>query len=160
MNRNIGLSGAVITLVGFVIGASIFILPAELAASAGPGVILSYAIASIIAVFSCVIAIQIGTNFPISGASFIITSKMLSPFLGFIASWLVICSAAMSIALVAHGFSEYSSQMIHFNKMPTAICIVLTLGFINILGTRASLIIQSVMVIFFISVIIILSGED
>jgi len=157
MNRSIGLWGAVITLVGFVIGASIFLLPAELAATAGPGVIISYAIASIIAAFSCVIAIQISDAYPISGASFIITSKMLSPFLGFIVSWLIICSAALAIALVAHGFSEYSIQIIPFNKMSTAICVVLLLGFINILGTRASLIIQSVMVIFFISVIVVFS---
>ena len=43
--RSIGLSSAVFILVGYTIGASIFILPGQLAADAGPGAFVSYLIA-------------------------------------------------------------------------------------------------------------------
>lgn len=47
--RTIGLFGTVLTLVGFLIGASIYILPGQLAALAGPGVILSYLFGGVMA---------------------------------------------------------------------------------------------------------------
>ena len=54
MQRTIGLWGAVATLVGFVIGVSVFLLPGELAATAGPGVVISYGIASLIGLFALI----------------------------------------------------------------------------------------------------------
>ena len=52
LHRHIGLGGAVFTLVGYVIGASIFILPGQLTAQAGPGVFLSYLVAGGLAVLA------------------------------------------------------------------------------------------------------------
>ena len=40
LQRHIGLGGAVFTLVGYVIGASIFVLPGQLSAQVGPGLVL------------------------------------------------------------------------------------------------------------------------
>ena len=90
MRRSVGVAGVVVTLVGFVIGVSIFILPGALAATAGPAVVLSYFVAGLIALFSCVVAAQIGAVLPTSGASFVATSRLLSPFLGFATIWLII----------------------------------------------------------------------
>jgi APA family basic amino acid/polyamine antiporter len=77
LTRSIGTTGLVVTIVGLVIGISIFILPGSLAATAGPGVIISYLIAGVMALFSCVVAAQIGVLFPVSGAGFICISNML-----------------------------------------------------------------------------------
>ena len=83
LERSIPLSGAIFTLIGYIIGGSIFILPGELAAQAGPGVFLAYLLASGIALFVCVIAAQIGNAFPVSGANYVAVSTVLSPFWGF-----------------------------------------------------------------------------
>ena len=63
--RRIGLWGAVATLVGYVIGASIFVLPAQLLPSTGAGVILSYLVAAIPAIFTCVAGAVVGNAFPV-----------------------------------------------------------------------------------------------
>ena len=165
MERTIGLWGAVVTLVGFVIGVSVFLLPGELAASAGPGVIISYGIASIMALFSCVIAAQVGAIFPISGASFVYTTKMTAPFFGFLMVWLIISGVSMAIALVAHGFAAYFDFIIPgLNKTLVAIAIVLVFGVINLFGASASVRAQSLMVVLFMTVLIVFSivggGKD
>ena len=107
--RRIGLWGAVATLVGYVIGASIFVLPAELLPTAGAGVILSYAIAAIPAVFTCVAGAVIGNAFPVSGASYVGVRETVSPLAAFLTAWLIICAAALGTALVAYGFVDYVS---------------------------------------------------
>ena len=54
MQKQVGLAGATATVVGFVIGTSIFVLPAQLAGSAGPAVVVSYGIACCIALLLCI----------------------------------------------------------------------------------------------------------
>jgi len=159
MERRVGLFGAIVTLVGFVIGASIFLLPGELAASAGPGVIISYAIASVVAAFSCVIAALVGAMFPISGASFVCATKMTSPILGFLMIWLLFAGVSMGVALVAHGFAGYLDTLISgLDKPVIAVGIVVTFGLINLLGASASVAAQTLMVLVFMAVLLVFSS--
>ena len=41
MRREFGLIGVIVTVVGYVIGASIFLLPGQLASSVGPAVVIA-----------------------------------------------------------------------------------------------------------------------
>ena len=158
MERTIGLAGAVVTLVGFVIGAAVFLLPGELAATAGPGVVIAYGIASVVAAFSCIIAAQIGSTFPISGASFVYATKMTSPFLGYLMTWVIIAGVSMAMALVGHGFAEYLDILIPgSNKTLTAVLVVLLFGGINLLGAHASVSAQTLMVVLFMTILVIFS---
>lgn len=154
MKRTIGLWGAVVTLVGFVIGAGIFLLPGELAATAGPGVVISYGIASVIVVFSCTIAAHIGATFPFSGASFVYSTRMTAPICGFLMIWLTIAGVSMAVALVAHGFAEYFAVLFPGpDKTLVAVLAVLAFGGLNMLGAGASVQAQSLMVILFVAVL-------
>ena len=147
LKRSIGLPGVVVTLVGFVIGVSIFILPGHLAASAGPAVILSYFIASLMAVFSCVVAAQIGAVFPVSGASFIAVSRLISPFWGFATVWFILGTGAIGVALLAYGFADYLAIVWPgVNRMTAAVSLVLALGGLNLLGARETVFGQALMV--------------
>ena len=51
--KTIGLWGIIFTITGFVVGVSIFILPAELIDIAGPSVLLAYAVAGAMAAVTC-----------------------------------------------------------------------------------------------------------
>jgi basic amino acid/polyamine antiporter, APA family len=104
---SIGLLGTVFTLVGFVVGASIYILPGQLFALAGPAMILSMLIASVPALFTCLLAAQIGSAFPGSGANFLATRTLLSPFWGFVTIWSIIGASVVALALLAYGFADY-----------------------------------------------------
>jgi len=139
MKRTLGTAGVVATLVGYVIGASIFILPGSLAGSAGPAVVLAYLFAAVIAAFSCLAAGQIGAVFPNTGAGFVAVSKLLSPFAGFIGIWLMLAAYIMAIVLIALGFADYFTALFPaFDRTTVAFAVialftVLNMGRIDIL---------------------------
>lgn len=150
VQRTVGVGGVVVTVVGLVIGISIFILPGALAATAGPAVVVSYAIAGLMALFSCVVAAQIGVVFPTSGASFVAVNRIVSPAAGFAAMWLMIGGAAVAIALVAYGFADYALLLLPgLDRFASALLVVAVLTILNLLGVRQTVIGQGVMVVVF-----------
>ena len=156
MTRTIGVWGAVATIIGFVVGVSIFLLPGELAGIAGPAVVLAYGVASLIAIFSCVVAAQIGAVFPVSGASFVCLTRVVSPFLGFAQVWLVISGVSIAIALVAYGFADYFSLLFPAaDRTVAAAGIIVALCVLNLMGSKTSVSGQGIMVVVLMSVLIV-----
>ncbi len=157
--QTIGLSGAVFTIVGFVIGVSIFILPGQIAATAGPGVIVSYLIAAVAALFSCLVAAQIGMIVPKSGAGFLSVAAFLSPFWGFMLVWLMLGAASLAVALLGYGFADYMAHLLPgFDRQYVAITVILIFGMINLLGATTAVWMQSLMVVFFLGTLTIFSS--
>ncbi len=147
MNRRIGLAGAVAALVGVVIGVSIFLLPGELAASAGPAVVFSYGIASMVAMFSCVVAAQLGAILPTAGASYVLVTRLVSPTAGFVQVWMIISGVSVAIAMIALGFADFASVLLPgINRTLIAVGIIVLLALLNIVGVKATLFGQSAMV--------------
>ena len=107
LQRKIGLGGAVFLLVGHIVGASIFILPGQLAGEAGPAVFLAYLIASIPAIVNCLIAAQVGSILPVSAGDYVFTSLALHPLLGFLKVWSGMLSLIVSVPILAFGFADY-----------------------------------------------------
>lgn len=105
--RTIGLSTAVLFIVGYVIGATIYILPGSLAALTGPAVFIAYLLAAVPAVVACFVMAQIGSAFPVSGANFVLLRDVLSPLAGFMYLWIMISMAAIVIPMIALGFADY-----------------------------------------------------
>ena len=154
--RSIGVGGVFVTLVGLVIGISIYILPGSLAATAGPAVIVSYSLAALMALFGCVVAAQIGAMFPISGASFFAISRLLSPFIGFIAIWFMIGAAAVATGLIAYGFADYLNSLWPVaNRKILAYLIVILLGALNLIGTKETVKWQTLMVVAFMLALVV-----
>ena len=159
--KTIGLWGIVFTIVGFVVGISIFILPAELIIIAGPGVILAYAVAGAMAVVNCFATAQIGTLMPAEGGTFIALSKLLSPFMGFLAVWILLAAVVLVNAFVSYGFADYLVYFIPgLDKTLVAVCVLIFFGLVNVLGSTLVVKFQSIMVIILIIMlsIFILSG--
>jgi len=158
MQRTIGLTGAVVTLVGFVIGVSIFILPGTLAASTGPAIVLSYLLASMMAVFSCAVSAQVGAVFPVSGASFVSVSRLISPFWGFAIVWLILAAGSIAVALLAYGFADYLVLIWPgLSRTTAAMLLVAALGGLNLLGARDTVLGQGLMVAAFMLALLVFS---
>ncbi|MBT5187523.1 MAG: amino acid permease, partial [Kordiimonadaceae bacterium] len=149
-DKKIGLWGIVFTVTGFVVGISIFILPAELFEIAGPAVLLAYAISGAMAVVTCFATAQIGTLMPAEGGTYVALSRLLSPFYGFLAVWVLLAAVVLVNAFVGYGFADY---IVYFfpglNKTAAAAGIVLFFGLVNILGSDLVVKFQGVMVIMF-----------
>jgi APA family basic amino acid/polyamine antiporter len=93
---------------------------------------------------------------PVSGASYIATSRLISPFFGFIYMWLVLAGVIIGIAVVALGFAHYFNELVPgLNPKIVAVLAVLFFGGLNLLGTQASVSAQAIMVLIFMLVLVI-----
>jgi APA family basic amino acid/polyamine antiporter len=148
--RNIGLVGAVFTLVGYVIGASIFILPGQLAADAGPGAFLAYLIAGGLAALSCVVGAAIGSAVPVSGAAAVAAARTVAPVIGFLGVWATLGAVVVSIALVGFGLADYVAYFVPgVSKMAVALGAVVVFGLLNLTTVQLAVWVQVVMTVGF-----------
>ncbi|WP_157976457.1 APC family permease [Parahaliea mediterranea] len=156
--RVIGLPAAIFTLVGFVVGASIYTVPAELASSSGAGVLLSFAIAAVLAVVGCVPTIQLACAFPVAGAGYVAVRELLSPAAGVVAALAVLTASIVAVALLAHGFAAYAVAlwpMFDGHALTLAVSLVAVLTVMNLAGTRTAVAAQVVMSLAFILVLLV-----
>ena len=155
-DRTIGVWGAIAILIGFVVSVSIFVLPGELAAKTGPMIALSFAVASIPAAFSCAVAAQLGSLYPVSGASYISVANMVSPASGFMCLWLLIGMCVMGLGLLAHGGAGYIQLLIpSVEKKTIALIFLSAIGVMNLFGTRTAVAVQSAMVVIFMIAVVL-----
>lgn len=148
--KTIGLWGIVFTITGFVVGVSIFILPADLIGIAGPSVLTAYALAGAMAIVTCFATAQIGTLLPAEGGTFVAISKLISPYFGFLAVWVLLCAVILVNAFVAYGFADYIVYFLPgLNKTVTAATVVLFFGIINVFGSDLVVKFQTAMVVVF-----------
>lgn len=156
LQRKIGLGGAVFLLVGHIVGASIFILPGQLAGEAGPAVFLAYLIASIPAIVNCLIAAQVGSILPVSAGDYVFTSLALHPLLGFLKVWSGMLSLIVSVPILAFGFADYMAFFVpEVPRLVIALGIVLAVVTVNLLGLQASVRVQMVMVSVFVAALLV-----
>jgi APA family basic amino acid/polyamine antiporter len=136
----------VFTLVGYVIGASIFILPGQLAAEAGPGSVVAYLAAGVLAAVACVAGATVGSAVPVSGAGNVASARVLAPICGFLGVWLTLIAVGVSIALVGFGLADYLAYFIPgVNQLAVALGAAVLFGLLNLSTVRLAVWIQVVM---------------
>jgi APA family basic amino acid/polyamine antiporter len=145
LRREISVPHGVLLLVGTVVGAGAFILIGPLAGQTGPGLWLVFLIAAIPAVFVAVVFAQLGTAFPLTGATYVSISRVLSPVLGITVVWCTILGIFLfTLPMMAYGFAMYLRAMIPVAVIPTAIGILIFFVILNIVGIRWMMWFQSV----------------
>lgn len=156
LERKVGLGGAIFLLVGHIVGASIFILPGELAGVAGPAVAIAYLIASVPAIINCLIAAQVGSILPVSAADYVFTSVTLHPFLGFLKVWSSTLSLIVGVPILAFGFADYMAYFLPTaDRLVIALAVVVALAAINLFGLRTSVRTQTGMVCLFVTALLV-----
>lgn len=154
LRPRMGFWGATFTLIGFVVGMAIFVLPGEVAATVGPGVFLAYLLAGALALFSCFVAAQLGAIFPISGAGYVGVGCTLGPFFGVMVVWLILLMMVMGVPALGYAFADYLETLIPgLPRRWVAAAAVATFGGVNLLGVRASVGLQAGMVVCFVGIL-------
>ena len=156
-NQNsLGLLGSVATIVGTVMGASIFILLGPIASKTGPALYLAYFLAFFPALFSGIYYAQLGAVMPNTGGSYFYTSRLISPFFGFIVAWSIIFAGIGAISMLSIGFAEYLK--FYFPSLPviyTALFIIITLFILNLFGLKSAVQLQVGMMIWMILALLV-----
>lgn len=156
LKRSIGLFSGLAILVGFVVGASIFVVPGELAAEIGPAVWLAYLIAGGLALTVCFVYAQIGSIIPASGANYIFCTYTLGGYGGFLYMTFYLFVIVFLCPAMALGLGHYLAVFIpELNITLTAIIAMVVTGVINLLPTSFSSKIQSFAFAFVLFVVVL-----
>ena len=110
LSRGINLPVAIFIIVGMVIGAGIWLNPAAYLSRTGPAIFISYLIAVIPSIFVAFISAYLGSAFPVAGGSYVITSRLLGKFGGFMVVWLIILAVGSTLAYLSAMFGLFLAQ--------------------------------------------------
>jgi APA family basic amino acid/polyamine antiporter len=135
--------------VGIVIGTGIFTLTGiEAKENAGPAVVISFAIAGVVAMLAALCYAELASSVPTAGSAYTYAYATLGELAAWIIGWDLLLEFALGSAVVARGWSGYLAQLF---GLPTAwfgeegsivnvgaVAIVLLLGIIAVIGVKQS----------------------
>lgn len=95
--------------IGVIIGTGIFVLTGVAAAKyAGPGLMLSFALAGITVAFVCMAYSELAAMIPIAGSAYTYTYTALGEFVAWLVGWNLILEYSVGASAVAGGWSAYT----------------------------------------------------
>ncbi len=112
--------------VGCIIGAGIFVVTGRAAAlDAGPGVILSYAIAGVGCALAALCYAEFAAMAPVAGSAYTYAYTTLGEIFAWIIGWDLILEYAMGCATVASAWTNYFNEFLkalHWPQVPDRLC--------------------------------------
>ncbi|MDI6888984.1 MAG: amino acid permease [Methanocellales archaeon] len=139
LKREIGLFEATAYGVGMILGAGIYVLIGKAAGMAGNATWLSFLIAAIVASFTGLAYAELSSMLPRSAAEYhYVKESFGSERFAFITGWLIIFVEIVATATVSLGFAGYFKSILNAPIIPTALCLIATLSFVNFYGIGES----------------------
>jgi APA family basic amino acid/polyamine antiporter len=147
LKNKIGLLGGVGIVTGGVVGMGTYVLIPGIVANAGPAAWLAITIALVVSVLSVLPLIQLSSAMPIAGGGFEYCRRLLSPYAGFLVSWLAVIGGACSISLIGTALAEQFKTYIPFGIPPhiAAMCFVAVFYLFYLLGLQIVTMVQVVL---------------
>lgn len=164
LTRNLSAFDLVFLGIGSVIGTGIFVLTGIGAALyAGPGISLSFVLASIACAFAGLAYAEYASMVPVAGSAYAYTYASLGEFLAFIVGWNLILEYTVTCSTVAAGWSGYVVGLlasggielpVTFTKVPEeggiinvpAIVITMFLCILLVRGTKETVMVNRILV--------------
>lgn len=164
LTRNLSAFDLVFLGIGSVIGTGIFVLTGIGAALyAGPGISLSFVLASIACAFAGLAYAEYASMVPVAGSAYAYTYASLGEFLAFIVGWNLILEYTVTCSTVAAGWSGYVVGLLSsggidlpvaFTKVPEeggiinvpAIVITMFLCILLVRGTKETVMVNRILV--------------
>lgn len=98
--------------IGAIIGTGIFVLTAEAAQKAGPGMMISFVIAGLVCALAALAYAELAAMVPVAGSAYTYTYAVLGEALAWIVGWALILEYAVSAGAVAVGWSGYFNGLL------------------------------------------------
>lgn len=111
--RVLGPVDLVLLGIGCIIGAGIFVLTGNAAASfAGPAVLISFVLAGVACAFTGFCYAELASTLPATGSAYTYSYATLGEVFAWITGWLMVLELGIAVALVAVGFSGYATSLL------------------------------------------------
>ncbi|MGR9108625.1 MAG: amino acid permease [Gammaproteobacteria bacterium] len=99
--------------VGAIIGTGIFVLTAEAAQKAGPGMMISFVIAGSVCAVAALCYSELSSMVPVSGSAYTYSYAVLGELVAWLVGWALILEYAVAASAVAVGWSGYFVGLLH-----------------------------------------------
>ena len=149
LKRELGLWMATALVIGNMVGSGIFLLPASLAATAGPVSILAWVFTGIGAMFLALVFARLGRAYPKTGGPYVYARKAFGDLVGFWTGWSYWINAWVGNAAIAIAFAGYLA--VFWGRASTywiatiiAIALVWILTAVNVAGVKQAGKVQAV----------------
>lgn len=107
LHRSLGAFQLTMLGVGAVIGTGIFVLSAEAAQKAGPGMMMSFVIAGFVCAVTALCYAELASMVPVSGSAYTYSYAVLGELAAWIVGWALILEYAVAASAVSVGWSNY-----------------------------------------------------
>jgi APA family basic amino acid/polyamine antiporter len=107
LHRSLGAVQLTLLGVGAIIGTGIFVLTAEAAQKAGPGMMLSFVIAGFVCAVAALCYSELASMVPVSGSAYTYTYAVMGELLAWMVGWALILEYAVAASAVSVGWSGY-----------------------------------------------------
>lgn len=154
LKRDLGWKEATALGTGAMVGAGIFVLSGVATGKAGPSVILSFVLASILEILLGLCYAELASRYPRAGGAYEFVTRSMGPFIGTIIGWSYWGAWLAASSFVSQGFGNYLHSLTGASPTLSAVIMLLLLGILNMLGIRFSGIIQVGIVIIEIVVLV------
>jgi basic amino acid/polyamine antiporter, APA family len=107
LHRSLGAFQLTMLGIGAVIGTGIFVLTAEAAQKAGPGMMLSFVIAGFVCAVAALCYAEMASMVPVSGSAYTYSYAVMGELLAWMVGWALILEYAVAAGAVSVGWSGY-----------------------------------------------------
>src|SRR5882757_8591935 len=152
LRRSLGPVQLTLLGIGGVIGTGIFVLTAEAAQKAGPGMMLSFIIAGAVSACAALCYAELASMVPVSGSSYTYSYAVLGELMAWLVGWALILEYAVAASAVSVGWSGYIVGLLANLPHPIVIPPELAAGpyaggVVNLLAVFIALVITTLLVI-------------
>ncbi|MEV5496013.1 APC family permease [Nonomuraea fuscirosea] len=148
--RRLGTTDAVVVGLSAMIGAGVFAAFAPAAAAAGEWLLVSLALAAVVAYCNATSSARLAALYPESGGTYVYGRRRLGPLWGYLAGWGFTVGKTASCAAMALTFGAY---VLPGRERPAAVAAVAVLTALNLCGVRRSAGAARVIVVFVLAVL-------
>jgi len=107
LHRSLGAFQLTMLGVGAVIGTGIFVLTAEAAQKAGPGMMVSFIIAGLVCAVAALCYAEMASMVPVSGSAYTYSYAVMGELIAWMVGWALILEYAVAAGAVSVGWSGY-----------------------------------------------------
>ena len=152
LSRSLGLRHVFVLSTGAMLSSGLFLLPGLAAADAGPSAVLAYLLAGVVAVPAMLSVAELSTAMPRAGGAYYFLVRAYGPAVGTFSGMATWLSLVLKDAFALVGMSAYLNIVLDVPAKPLAIVLIGGFTVVNILGTRASALVQMLLVGFVLAV--------
>ena len=164
LHRSLGAWQLTLLGIGAIIGTGIFVLTAEAAQKAGPGMMISFIIASFVCIVAALCYSELSSMVPVSGSAYTYSYAVLGELVAWLVGWALMLEYSVAASAVAVGWSGYFVGLLYNSlgieipfalangpfaggiiNLPAVFVCILVVGLL-VIGTRESATFNAVLV--------------